>query len=118
MTPSRHPARRTAGLVAVALIGLVLAAGVTYAASHLVSQPIGLRGQPGDLGVELAPSSAISVTTTVTVRTVVKTVPAVPPATTPTTPTTTGDDSSGRDSSGSSGDHGGVDDHGGSGHDD
>jgi len=41
--------------VAVGLIGLALAAGVTYAATPLSSQHIGLSAEPPSAGRELAP---------------------------------------------------------------
>ncbi len=47
----------TAGLrwVALALLGLAIAAGIAFAASRVVSQPIGLSGQSFENGRELAP---------------------------------------------------------------
>lgn len=42
--------------VAVGLAGLVLAAGVTYAATQLSSQRIGLSAEPPSAGEELAPN--------------------------------------------------------------
>lgn len=44
--------------VAVGLIGLALAAGVTYAATQLSSQRIGLSAEPPSAGEELAPPHA------------------------------------------------------------
>lgn len=41
--------------IAVGLIGLALAAGVTYAATQLSSQRIGLSAEPPSAGEELAP---------------------------------------------------------------
>ena len=41
--------------VLVALLGLSCAAGITYAASRLVSQPIGLSSEPRDLSRSLTP---------------------------------------------------------------
>lgn len=105
------PRRRPVGVVVFAVIGLLLAAGVTYAASTLVSQPIGLTSEPVTAGDALAPTSATTTTapsttttpaTTVTTTTV--TVPVPPPVT--TTTTSGGDDHASGD-----------DDHGG-GHDD
>lgn len=43
---------------ALALAGLAIAAGVAFAASHLVSQRIGLASQPLNAGRELAPQTA------------------------------------------------------------
>lgn len=42
--------------IAVGLIGLALAAGVTYAATQLSSQRIGLSAEPPSAGEELAPN--------------------------------------------------------------
>jgi alkylation response protein AidB-like acyl-CoA dehydrogenase len=41
--------------IAVGLAGLALAAGVTYAATQLSSQRIGLSGEPPSAGEQLAP---------------------------------------------------------------
>jgi hypothetical protein len=41
--------------IAVALAGLALAAGVTYAATQLSSQRIGLSAEPPSAGEQLAP---------------------------------------------------------------
>jgi uncharacterized membrane protein len=41
--------------IAVGLLGLALAAGVTYAATQLSSQRIGLSAEPPSAGEELAP---------------------------------------------------------------
>jgi hypothetical protein len=41
--------------IAVGLVGLVLAAGVSYAATQLSSQRIGLSAEPPSAGEELAP---------------------------------------------------------------
>jgi hypothetical protein len=79
---------RLGGIVFLALLGLVVAAAVTYAASTLVSQPIGLTSEPATLGEGLAPArGAPAVTTTgptltrtVTVTTT-RPVTAVPPPT-------------------------------------
>ena len=85
--------RSRATIIAFALAGLVLVAGVTYLASRLVSQPIGLASEPATLGKSLAPVSTTtrtqgtSQTTTTTVTT---TVPATTTqTTTQTTPQTT-----------------------------
>lgn len=42
--------------IAVGLVGLALAAGVTYAATQLSSQRIGLSAEPPSAGEDLAPS--------------------------------------------------------------
>jgi hypothetical protein len=44
--------------IAVGLVGLALAAGVTYAATQLSSQRIGLSAEPPSAGEELAPPHA------------------------------------------------------------
>jgi hypothetical protein len=44
--------------IAVGLVGLALAAGVTYAATQLSSQRIGLSAEPPSAGEELAPRKA------------------------------------------------------------
>ena len=94
--------RSRAAVIAFALAGLVLVAGVTYLASRLVSQPIGLASEPATLGRSLAPvaggpASTTPQTTTRTVTTTTTT-PATPATTTsttltvpatPATPTTT-----------------------------
>jgi hypothetical protein len=86
------------GIIARALAGLVLALAITYLASTLVSQPIGLASEPATMGESLAPTtqSRPSGTTTPTTRTITVTTPVAPPpvvttGTPPTTPTTTGD---------------------------
>ena len=45
--------------IALAIVGLVLAAAVTYLASTLVSQPIGLSSEPSTLGTALAPPQSV-----------------------------------------------------------
>ncbi len=52
----------------LAVAGLALAAGVTYAAGRLVSQPIGLTGEPATLGESLAPDASSRTTTATTPR--------------------------------------------------
>lgn len=47
-------ARTLLAWVAVGLLGLALAAGVTYAATQLSSQRIGLSAEPPSAGEELA----------------------------------------------------------------
>ena len=49
--------------VATGLVGLVLAAGVSYAATQLSSQRIGLSAEPPSAGEELAPPGARHVRT-------------------------------------------------------
>ena len=57
---------RIAAVVVLALAGLFLAAGVTFAASRLVSQPIGLSYHQRSLDDSLAPTRTITVTRTIT----------------------------------------------------
>ena len=57
---------RIAAVVLLALAGLFLAAGVTFAASRLVSQPIGLSYHQRSLDDSLAPAKTITVTRTIT----------------------------------------------------
>jgi hypothetical protein len=67
--------RSRAVVIAFALAGLVLVAGVTYLASRLVSQPIGLASEPATLGRSLAPVTGTPTSTTpqTTTRTVTTT---------------------------------------------
>jgi len=105
--------RRTA-VIAFALAGLVLVAGVTYLASRLVSQPIGLASEPATLGRSLAPvagtptsttpqATTRTVTTTTTVPTMTTTTSTTLPVPTTTQATPDADDH-GRSGSGSDGD--------------
>ncbi len=57
---------RIAAITVLALAGLFIAAGVTYAAGRLVSQPIGLSYQERALEDSLAPAKTITVTRTTT----------------------------------------------------
>ncbi|MBS1869394.1 MAG: hypothetical protein JSS99_06990 [Actinobacteria bacterium] len=50
-------ARSLLAWIAVGLLGLALAAGVTYAATQLSSQRIGLSAEPPSAGEELAPAA-------------------------------------------------------------
>ena len=85
--------RSRAAVIAFALAGLVLVAGVTYLASRLVSQPIGLAEEPATLGRSLAPAATTTTSPRTTTRTVTTTVPTTtstaPPTTTSTAPPTT-----------------------------
>lgn len=57
---------RATFVVLLALLGVGLAAGITYAASRLVSEPIGLAAEPHDLSSSLtapAPTAAATPTT-------------------------------------------------------
>lgn len=53
-------------VVVLALAGLALAAGVTFAASRLVGQPIGLSEDQRSLEDSLAPPRTVTVTRTIT----------------------------------------------------
>jgi hypothetical protein len=55
-------ARSLLAWIAVALAGLALAAGVTYAATQLSSQRIGLSAEPPSAGEQLAPRRAARAT--------------------------------------------------------
>jgi hypothetical protein len=55
---------RIAVLVALALLGLVVAAGVSLAASRLSSQHIGLSSEPLTAGERLAPAEHATTSTT------------------------------------------------------
>src|SRR6478609_2492109 len=92
------PARKTAAVVLVALLGIVLAAAVTWGTSQLVRQRIGLASEPLTAGQRLLPPSLARTTptrrpsrkaagqATTTITTTVP-VPAIPaPATTAVTP--------------------------------
>jgi hypothetical protein len=70
-------ARTLLAWIAVGLVGLALAAGVTYAATQLSSQRIGLSAEPPSAGEELAPPAKA--------RRAVRTTPAAPSHTTSTT---------------------------------
>lgn len=82
-TFGRVPKSRISGIVVVALLGLVLAAAITYTASTLVSQPIGLTSEPATLGEGLAPSATTTPARTITVTTTTQT------STSPSTSTST-----------------------------
>lgn len=97
---------RITGAVLLALLGVALAAGITYAASTVVSTPIGLSSESTDIGQSLAPrtipvkpkhsatdtTTTTTVTTTTTTPTLTTTMPPAvttsPPATTPPAATT------------------------------
>lgn len=92
------PFSRISGVVVIALLGLVLAAAITYAASTLVSQPIGLTSEPATLGKGLAPNASGSTPPPRTVTVTTTTPPTTTPTTTQgaTTPAAAGDDHGGR----------------------
>ena len=120
--------RSRVAVIAFALAGLVLVAGVTYLASRLVSQPIGLASEPATLGRSLAPvtgtptsttphtpsrtvTTTTSAPTTTTTTSTTLSVPTTPTTTTPTTttPTTTSTTPDGDDHGGGGGGAGGGD---------
>jgi hypothetical protein len=86
-----------------ALAGVVLAAGVTYAASSLSTQRIGISSEPVSAGQELAPKATATrtATPTPTPRKKAKPKPTATPQPTATAIPTVDDHGGGRD------DHGG-----------
>lgn len=99
-------------VVVVALLGLVLAASIAYAASRLVSQPIGLTSEPADVGESLAPLPASQTPgkpTTTSPQPAVRTPTVQSPPTTQESPSSTADDDS-RSRHGADGDHDADDD--------
>ena len=87
---------RVTFVVLLALLGVGLVAGITYAGSRLVSQPIGLAAEPHNLSSSLTAPAAAATTTTSAARTTTTTTtrpatttsvqPVAPPvATTPVT---------------------------------
>jgi hypothetical protein len=52
---SRGPLGTVAGWIALALVGLVIACGASYAASRFTSAPVGLSSEPLTAGQELVP---------------------------------------------------------------
>jgi uncharacterized membrane protein YgcG len=127
MPPSPSPRNRfRAGLgwFALALLGLVIAAGVSLAASRLSSQHIGLSSEPLSAGQKLSPA----VTTTTTVHRTTRTTRTTKTRTTQTarppalvtpapaiTRSVTTAQTTGSHGSRSRGDDSGSDDHSGSG---
>lgn len=97
--PPRRP--RRAGVIALALVGLALTAGISYAASTLVSQPIGLTSEPATVGESLAPgapaTAPATTTTTAPATTTVTTTVTTPPPTTTSEPARGDDDRHGED---------------------
>jgi len=103
--------RRTAAWVGIALVGLVLAAGLTSAAAQLSNQRVGLSSEPLTAGDALAPTPTPTPTRTATPRPARTATPrptrtATPSATRTAVPTVAGsgghgsDDGSGDDSGG------------------
>jgi hypothetical protein len=100
-----------------ALLGLVIAAGVSLAASRLSSQHIGLSSEPLSAGQQLSPVQTTTTTTHHTTRTHTTRTAKPPKAVAPTTArsvTTTPQPTT--DDHGGSGRGGGSDDHGSGGH--
>lgn len=97
--PPRRP--RRAGVIALALVGLALTAGISYAASTLVSQPIGLTSEPATVGESLAPgapaTAPATTTSTAPATTTVTTTVTTPPPTTTSEPARGDDDRHGED---------------------
>ena len=122
--------RRTVLWVLAAVAGVLLVAGVTYAASSLTTQTVGLSSEPLSAGEELVPTATPTpkATATPTPKPKKKKKKRATPTPTPTaTPTAvptavpTVDDHGGDDSSGHGSDDSGGDDnsgHGGGGDDD
>ena len=96
-------------VVVLAVAGLAVAAGVTFAAGKLVGQPIGLSEDHRSLEDSLAPPRTITVT-----RTITKTEPAPVKKDDGRSSAGAGDDSAGGDDesheSGGDGEHGDDDD--------
>ncbi len=87
---SVRPSRVTF-VVLVALLGVVLVAGITYAGSRLVSQPIGLAAEPRNLSSSLtAPAAAATTSRPAATHpaTTAAPVTTAPPASRPNTTTT------------------------------
>ena len=61
-------ASRLGVVLLAALLGVAVAATIAYAASRLVSQPIGLSAEPADLGRSLAPAPARDAAPVMTTR--------------------------------------------------
>lgn len=80
-------ARRTALLVVLALLGIVLAAAITWGTSQLVRQHIGLSSEPLTAGRSLLPPPRTRSRTTSTRTTTPSTGTSTTPA--PTTPSAT-----------------------------
>ena len=87
--PRARKLRRVTATALVALLGLAAAAGITYAASRLVSQPIGLSSEPQRIGDSLGPPPEQTTTATTT-----RTTTTQPTTTQPTTTTAPADDDS------------------------
>ena len=88
---------RLIGRFGLALLGVVVAAGIGLAASRLVSQPIGLSGEPVTAGGDLAPASEPEPVGRTRTTTTVTTTEAAPPSrpSTASPPAEGGDDERG-----------------------
>jgi hypothetical protein len=75
----RPPLRSVLAWGLAALVGLVLAAAITIAASKLSNQRIGLAGEPLTAGDELTPARTQPVATTPASTTPASTRPSTPP---------------------------------------
>jgi len=110
---------------ALAIAGLLIAVGVSFAASRLASPNIGLSSEPITAGSKLAPARTSADKPAARPKkrpkkkkpTPTVTTPAVPPATPPVAPPPVSDDHGGDDDSSGHG-SGGSDDSGGHGSDD
>lgn len=92
---------RIIAVAVLALAGLFVAAGVTFAASRLVSQPIGLSYQQRSLDDSLAPTKTITVTRTTTTIGSAATTTSTSGSTAPSAATVNGDAASGGSAAGS-----------------
>jgi hypothetical protein len=103
---SESPQRRgraVAGWVLLALLGLVIAGGASYAASRLASEPVGLSGEPLRAGEALVPRETPTPRPTPRPRRTPTPTPTPTPAATPVLPAPTVDDDGGGGSDDSSG---------------
>jgi hypothetical protein len=97
----RRRGRAVAGWVLLALLGLVIAGGASYAASRLASEPVGLSGEPLRAGEALVPRE--TPTPRPTPRPRRTPTPTPTPTATPVRPAPTVDDDGGTGSDDSSG---------------
>jgi hypothetical protein len=81
-------ARRTLLVAVVAVLGIAVAAAITWGTSQLARQHIGLASEPLSAGRRLLPTSTGTSKHPTTGRTRTTSTTTTPPATTPTTPTT------------------------------
>jgi hypothetical protein len=90
--------------VVLAVLGVVLAAGLTLATSHIVGQHIGLSSEPGSAGDHLAAPARTETTPERTETTPERTVTTPPRTVTVPGPTITAPAPTGGDDGGGSGD--------------